>query len=103
MADTANSKEMWARADIEKNKMFQRMMVVRAKLVMKGQRQYAAVDLRKYSWEQVMTEVNETAQSSKPLPGSAKLLKQCLDKVGENADTFESWLSLLPAGDYGAR
>ena len=103
MADAAHSKEMWARAEGEKNKLFDMMMVVRARLSTKGQRQYSVIDLRKCSWEQVMMEVNETAQSSKPLPGSHKMLRQCLDKVGSNADTFEAWLGLLPAGDYSAR
>ena len=94
---------MWARADSEKNKLFDMMTVVRTKLAMKGQRQYSAIDLRTCSWKQVMTEVNETAQSSKPLPGSHKILQRCLDKVKNNADTFEAWLGLLPTGDYGAR
>ncbi|KAL3420931.1 hypothetical protein PVAG01_07376 [Phlyctema vagabunda] len=97
------SAEMWAGANIEKEKLFQKMELVRAKLIQNGQREYTIIDLHKCSWEQVMFEVKENIQSSRSLPGKCQKMRQCLDKFGDNADIFQSWLQLLPTGDYGAR
>lgn len=61
------------------------------------------LDLRHCKWGEVMSEVQMTATSWKTSTTHSTKMMQYIDKVGQNSKAFESWLSLLPAGDYGAR
>ncbi|KAI1328143.1 hypothetical protein F5Y16DRAFT_166596 [Xylariaceae sp. FL0255] len=96
------SAEMWQQADEEKEELFKLMEQVRAKFEDKSNSSLGAVDLRRCKWEQVMQEVRSTELKWKTSPRRTSRAMQCLDKLGRNSEAFESWLELLPAGDYGS-
>lgn len=61
------------------------------------------IDLRRCSWSQVVSQVQITAEMWKDQPERQGKTMIFIDKVGRNTDAFESWLQLLPMGDYGSR
>ncbi|KAK6836819.1 hypothetical protein PG987_007314 [Apiospora arundinis] len=100
------SADMWKEADKEKEQLFCMMEKVREKLA-KGAapgdvQSLAKVDLRKCKWEEVMNEVQTTSTQWRKSAIKSTKTMQCIDKVGQNCEAFQSWLELLPAGDYGS-
>ncbi|KAI8631370.1 hypothetical protein F5Y19DRAFT_425982 [Xylariaceae sp. FL1651] len=94
------SAEMWKQADTEKEELFDLMEQVRIKFDDKDG--YRLGNLRHCKWDQVMQEVQETALRWKNSPRRASRVMQYIDKLGRNSEAFQSWLELLPAGDYGS-
>ena len=98
---------MWKRADEEKEELFRMVEKVREKLT-KGKTAsnvttLAKVDLRNCKWEEVMTEVEATSTLWRTSTIKSTKTMQYIDRVGQNSEAFQSWLELLPAGDYGSR
>ncbi|KAI1858928.1 uncharacterized protein JN550_012286 [Neoarthrinium moseri] len=77
---------------------------VQAKLAKKGSGFSASgcLDVRQCHWKDVLQEVNETARRWSSAPNRASQTMLYIDKLGRNSAVFESWLQLLPAGDYGS-
>ena len=96
------SKDLWIAADDEKMKLFELMGAVQVKISKKSKSRYQPLDLRGCTWEEVMSEIQETSQRWKGLPGKSKGRK-CLEVLGHDSGAFQAWLGLLPAGDYGSR
>jgi hypothetical protein len=61
------------------------------------------VNLRHCDWKAVMGEVGRTAQRWKARPNKHSKVMVFIDKVGRHSVAMETWLGLLPAGDYGSR
>jgi hypothetical protein len=95
--------ELWKAADIEKNKLFSLMEQVQIKLSKKSKGQYKPHDLRTCKWGDVMSEVQQTSQKWKAMPGNMAKGRKCLERLGQDSGAFKAWLELLPAGDYGSR
>jgi hypothetical protein len=79
------------------------MEQVRLKLNKKSKGQHMELNLRSCRWEEVMSEVQETSQRWKGTSRYTGKAQRCLEKLGQNSETFQAWLGVLPAGDYGAR
>jgi len=58
-----------------------------------------ATDLRKFTWQQVITEIQRASDSYRTNGGR---IKKIFRNMCENTPIFEHWLGLLPNGDYGA-
>ncbi|KAL9625357.1 MAG: hypothetical protein Q9160_000420 [Pyrenula sp. 1 TL-2023] len=56
-------------------------------------------DLHKYTWDQAIAEIRTAQDAYQKDKGFVRSMFQ---KMCDNASTFESWLCLLPDGDYGA-
>ena len=56
-------------------------------------------DPRKFSWKEVIVEVQDASDAYKNDRGKVKSI---FYNMCNNAPVFEHWLSLLPEGDYGA-
>lgn len=70
----------------------------------KGSRgQTHITNLRKSNWTEVMAEIEATAQKWKASSEKQGKIMIFIDKVGRNSSALQSWLSLLPMGDYGSR
>ena len=80
------------------------MEQVRAQLDKKGSNntQTARLDLRRCTWDQVMEEVKSTASRWSATPKKTSKMMGCLDRLGRNSEAFQSWLEILPGGDYGS-
>ena len=61
------------------------------------------VDLRKCDWKAVMGEVGRTAQRWKARPNKQGKVMVFIDKIGRHSAALETWLGILPMGDYGSR
>lgn len=61
------------------------------------------VHLKRCTWQEVMQEVQLTASRWATTPKKTSNFMVCLDRLGRNSAAFESWLQLLPDGDYGSR
>ncbi|KAK7912143.1 hypothetical protein PG985_014624 [Apiospora marii] len=98
------SADLWKEADEEKEQLFSMMEKVREKLKKKSSpgSTLADLDLRHCKWGEVMSEVQITATGWRTSTTHSAKMMQYIDKVGQNSKAFESWLTLLPAGDYGA-
>ncbi|CAM1506332.1 Fc.00g059730.m01.CDS01 [Cosmosporella sp. VM-42] len=98
------SNELWKQANDEKDKLFTLMEQVRAQLDKKATNsiQPANLDLRRCTWNQVMQEVQNTASRWSTTPKKTSKMMVCLDRLGRNSNAFQSWLQLLPGGDYGS-
>jgi hypothetical protein len=97
------STDLWKTAETEKKKLFDLMEQVQAKLSKKSKGQYQPLDLSTCKWGDVMSEVQETSQKWKSMPGNMAKARKCLETLGQDSGAFQTWLELLPAGDYGAR
>ncbi|KAK1561753.1 uncharacterized protein LY79DRAFT_530827 [Colletotrichum navitas] len=98
---------MWKEVDDEKECLFALMLQVQEKLSKKrnGGRQVQPIaesDLRQCSWEQVLNEVNTTAERWKGSPDKESKTMVFIDKIGKYSGALETWLGLLPMGDYGS-
>ncbi|KAI0157022.1 hypothetical protein GGR57DRAFT_78043 [Xylariaceae sp. FL1272] len=96
------SAEMWKEADGEMQRLFLLLGEVRAKFDNKIGYGIGELDLHQCRWEQVMDQVNEAGYRWKTSPARSSRAMQCIEKLGQNSEAFESWLGLLPAGDYGS-
>ncbi|KAI0453850.1 hypothetical protein F5B21DRAFT_478091 [Xylaria acuta] len=96
------SAEMWKQADAEKEELFDLIEQVQNKFEDKGSRRLSGLELRRCKWDQVMIQVQETSSRWKSSPRRTSRAMQCIDKLGSNSEALQSWLELLPAGDYGA-
>lgn len=96
------SADIWKEIDEEKDRLFDLMYKVQQKLV-KDQTDQDAIDLRTCNWAQVMARVQMTGSRWKSRPSRQSKAMVFIDKVGQNSSALQSWLSLLPAGDYGSR
>lgn len=97
---------MWKEADEEINQLFALIVQVRAKMDRESSsrhQQRTSLDLRHYTWEQVMGEVQSLATCWSTSPKKSSKMMIYLERLGQNSDAFKSWLELLPAGDYGSR
>lgn len=96
------STALWKEVDEEKERLFELMQQVQKKLS-KEQSSEDMVDLRKCSWREVMGQVQKTAQRWKLRPNKQGRTMVFIDKLGRHSSALESWLGLLPSGDYGSR
>lgn len=97
---------MWQEADEEVNQLFNLMTQVREKMDRKcpsSRQNRTSLNLRQFTWEQVIGEVQSLAARWSSSPTRSSKMMRCLEKLGKNSDAFNSWLELLPAGDYGSR
>ena len=60
-------------------------------------------DLRQCDWGQVVEEVQKTAQWWKTRQNKQGETRILIDKICRNSTALESWLKLLPGGDYASR
>jgi hypothetical protein len=79
------------------------MEQVRAKWESKTDAESTDLNLRHCNWAQVMQEVQEAAQRWKSTSKKTSKAMLCIGKLGQCSGALESWLELLPKGDYGAR
>ncbi|KAI1747728.1 hypothetical protein F4782DRAFT_520175 [Xylaria castorea] len=93
---------MWKQADAEKEELFNLIQQVQNKYEDKGSNILGGLKLRQCKWDQVMVQVQETSSRWKSSPRRTSRAMQYIDKLGSNSEAFQSWLELLPAGDYGA-
>ncbi|KAI0442771.1 hypothetical protein F4803DRAFT_562076 [Xylaria telfairii] len=93
---------MWKQADAEKEELFDLIEQVQTKFEAKGGNRLSGLELRRCKWDQVMLQVQETSSRWKSSPRRTSKAMQCIDKLGQNSEAFQSWLELLPAGDYGS-
>jgi hypothetical protein len=96
------STALWNEVDEEKERLFELMQQVQKKLS-KEQSSDDMIDLRKCSWREVMGQVQKTAQRWKLRPNKQGRTMVFIDKLGRHSSALESWLGLLPSGDYGSR
>ncbi|KAK8112588.1 hypothetical protein PG984_013114 [Apiospora sp. TS-2023a] len=98
------SADLWKEADEDKEQLFSMMERVREKLKKRGFASNTLADsnLRHCKWGEVMSEVQTTATNWRTSTTHSTKMMHYIDKVGQNSKAFESWLTLLPAGDYGA-
>jgi hypothetical protein len=96
------SSALWKEVDEEKERLFELMQQVQKKLS-KEQSSEDIVDLRKCNWREVMGQVQKTAQRWKLRPNRQGRTMVFIDKLGRHSSALESWLGLLPSGDYGSR
>lgn len=98
------SKELWKQANDEKDRLFALMEQVRARLDKKhtSSIQPERLDLRCCTWDRVMEEVQTTASRWSTTPKKTSKMMMCLDRLGRNSDAFQSWIQVLPGGDYGS-
>lgn len=101
------SVELWKQADEEVETLSDLMDKVRIKMNRKTpgslESQPIKLDLRQCTWDQVMGEVHSVTTRWSTTPKRFSKATACLEKLGRNSDAFQSWLELLPGGDYGSR
>ncbi|KAG5661788.1 hypothetical protein KAF25_004027 [Fusarium avenaceum] len=95
------STTLWKEVDEEKERLFELMQQVQKKLS-KEHSSEDMIDLRKCSWREVMGQVQKTAQRWKLRPNKQGRTMILIDKLGRHSSALESWLGLLPSGDYGS-
>jgi hypothetical protein len=59
--------------------------------------------LRRCNWDEVMAEIQTTAVRWKSSPNKQSKVMVFIDKVGRHSQALQTWLDLLPGGDYGSR
>ncbi|KAH6677900.1 hypothetical protein F5X68DRAFT_278047 [Plectosphaerella plurivora] len=102
---------MWEEANGEINDLFDLMVQVQAKYTGPVPATTAMVSskaskppkgLLDCTWNDVMAEVQVSANSWKKRPSRDSRIIGFIDKVGQNSKALEAWIGLLPAGDYGS-
>jgi hypothetical protein len=96
---------MWTQADAEKAQLLNLIEKVQAKLDKRYSTNSGSVistDLRSATWSQVLAQVNETSRRWSESRKTTNM-SVFLEKIGRNSDTFQTWLQVLPQGDYGSR
>ncbi|WDK23004.1 hypothetical protein CGRA01v4_14295 [Colletotrichum graminicola] len=98
---------MWKEVDDEKERLFSLMLQVQEKLSKKRNggpqiQPIAERDLRQCSWGQVLNEDKKTAERWKGSPDKESKTMVFIDKIGKYSGALETWLELLPMGDYGS-
>ena len=98
---------MWKEADKDIQELLRMTEELRKKLTKEkatgNVTTLAKEDLRNCTWEEVMGEVEATSTLWRTSTIKSTKTMQYIDKVGQNSEAFQSWLELLPAGDYGSR
>lgn len=99
------SNARWTEVRDEMESLFELMEQVQNKLDRDATSKEAGsrMDLRKCDWGAVMGEVVRTAQRWKSRPNKQGKVMLFIDKIGRNSSALETWLSILPMGDYGSR
>lgn len=98
--------KLWAEVNEEKEQLFNLMEEVQKKLLKrKADTGYAReeVDLRLCSWSDDLAETQKTAQQWKARPEKQEKTMIFINKVGTRSAALQTWLGLLPTGDYGSR
>lgn len=89
---------MWEQANRQVDEVFALMQKVRTnmgKSSAKDEGLCIANVRRQYTWDEGMDKVRQLAtQSSTSSKRSSKLV-MCLEKLGQNSDSFRSWLELM--------
>ncbi|KAK2053542.1 hypothetical protein LY76DRAFT_524394 [Colletotrichum caudatum] len=98
---------MWKEVDDEKDSLFALILQVQEKFSKKryGGRHMQSIaesDLRRCSWGEVLSEVNTTAERWKDSPDKESKSMVFIDNIGKYSGALETWLGLLPMGDYGS-
>ncbi|KAK2028609.1 hypothetical protein LX32DRAFT_663747 [Colletotrichum zoysiae] len=98
---------MWKEVDGEKERLFALILQVQEKLSKKKNggcqvKPITEINLRKCSWGEVLSEVNTTAERWKGSPEKESKTMVFIDKIGKYSGALETWLGLLPMGDYGS-
>jgi hypothetical protein len=96
-----HSVELFRGANEEVNKLFSLMDQVQGKLNKKSKGKYIVQNLKRASWEDVMSEIQSTSQRWSNLPAKIRG-RGFLEKIGQHSEAFQAWIGLLPAGDYGS-
>ena len=99
-----SSAELWKQAEAEKREIFDLMDKVQAKLRKKQGKttQELIPSAQNATWPQVLEQVGQTAKQWSE-SRKASNISVFIDKIGRNSDAFQSWIQVLPSGDYGAR
>jgi hypothetical protein len=100
------SKALWAEADADKEQLFDLMHKAQKRLFLERTdvdhaRQLA--QLRRCDWDEVMAEIQTTAVRWKSSPNKQGKVMVFIDKVGRHSQALQTWLDLLPGGEYGSR
>ncbi|KAK2016119.1 hypothetical protein LZ32DRAFT_626484 [Colletotrichum eremochloae] len=98
---------MWKEVDDEKERLFALILQVQEKLSKKknGGRHIQPIsenELRQCTWGQVLKEIDTTAERWKGSPDKESKTMVFIDKIGKYSGALETWLGLLPMGDYGS-
>ena len=93
---------MWQKADTDLTKLLEILGKAQSKLNKKEKGQFFQLNPQNCQWIDVMSEVKTTAQSFKMSTNAPSKAQGCIEKLGQYSETFESWLGLLPSGDYGS-
>ena len=99
-----HSQELWIQAEAEKTQIFELIAKVQEKMQKKyGKNDQAlTTNVLNATWTQVLGQIAITAQQWSELR-KASNMSVFLDRIGRNSEAFQSWLQMLPSGDYGAR
>ncbi|KAH7312721.1 hypothetical protein B0I35DRAFT_437582 [Stachybotrys elegans] len=104
LTGTIVSKALWKEADQDKERLFELMQQAHRKFHRTSESEMAKemAKLRNSNWQQVMAEIEKTAVQWKSSPDKQSKVMVFIDKVGQHSDALQSWLELLPGGDYGS-
>ncbi|KAK1847154.1 hypothetical protein CCHR01_10199 [Colletotrichum chrysophilum] len=96
---------LWKQADDEIAQLFKLMSEVRSKLARKesgNQPITRSLSHRGCSWDDVVEEIQATAQRWKQRTGKVGKSMEFINKIGNHSEALTAWLGLLPTGDYGS-
>ncbi|KAH0429866.1 hypothetical protein CcaCcLH18_08148 [Colletotrichum camelliae] len=96
---------LWKQADDEVAQLFKLMSEVKSKLARKEsgtQPITRSLSLRGCSWDEVVEEIQATAQRWKQRTGKIGKSMEFINKIGNHSEALTAWLGLLPTGDYGS-
>ncbi|EFW98416.1 hypothetical protein CMQ_4268 [Grosmannia clavigera kw1407] len=98
------SAELWAQANAQKAQLFDLLEQVNKKLDKKSGKisPVPGKDLRKCDWDEVLQEIQTTTQRWSNGPRRGSKVAQVISRLGNSSEAFNSWIQLLPAGDYGS-
>lgn len=95
---------MWEQANDDISALFDLMSRVQAKYGRsKASPRLFDAEFRNCTWEEVMAEVQAAADAWKTRSNKDFVTMSLIDKVGQNSRALQTWIEMLPAGDYGAR
>lgn len=99
-----HSQELWKQAEAEKTQIFELIAKVQEKMQKKYGKtnQALTTNARSATWSQVLGQVAITAQQWSESRKTSNV-SVFLDRIGRNSEAFQTWLQVLPSGDYGAR
>ncbi|KAF4447064.1 hypothetical protein F53441_9363 [Fusarium austroafricanum] len=102
--DQEESVSKWKEIQEDIEALFSLMEQVQTKLDQNdaNQKYSTKINLRQCNWKVVLGEVEKTTQLWKSRPNKQSKIMVFVDKVGRHSQALESWLALLPMGDYGS-